>query len=745
MAPECTSLTSKEAGSGKDDIENVKLSKKLKEIFSNLKNLIKHADGGDAPKDEDPDDLAKETKDLVKPRVAQILRLSKPEWPWLLVGVLCMLLSLMCDLLKVAVYCSALDTIIVSRNKLDDDSQATPTRGMLSMNLVGLSLSQLMYIHLSLECSQHFFSQVGEFLYEITGERATSRVRRDLLRAILSQEIGLFDRRKSGEFVSRLGTDVEALRSAISTQLASFIFNSFKIALACWGTFYMFTSAFEDKPDDNECGFLDKMSNAAGSLLGFENVENCASRFDNATLDGIQVEEVNGTFLMGMMIFACFTLVFTLNWYKTAISKATAEYQDWVAKAASVAQESIGALRTVRSFAAEQYQVNNYTSLVGTPGRCGPCSPYATGSALDVSVQRTWVKTFGEGILKLMGGIFQLSFSYFGFESVSDNSIKPGELIGAMMYSLRALSASAELLDGFSEIAAATGASARIFELINRSPRTAGGTLQPELHGALRFEDVTFEYPTRPDVKILQKLTLDIPQGGTTAIVGESGAGKSTILELIGRFYEVKSGSGCVRFDGHDVLELDPLWLRKHIAMVRQEPVMFGMTIRENIAYARAVAGGPDVSDEEIVAASRQAHAHDFVSAFPEGYDTLVGERGIRLSGGQKQRLALARAIIANPRVLLLDEATSALDATSEVLVQEALARLMVGRTVLMVAHRLSTVRDADQIVMLQSGAVLDVGPHETLLKRCGAYRTLVEKQLEGNDKEEHGGGGGAL
>jgi len=274
-------------------------------------------------------------------------------------------------------------------------------------------------------------------------------------------------------------------------------------------------------------------------------------------------------------------------------------------------------------------------------------------------------------------------------------------------------------------------------------------------NGALRFENVSFSYPTRPDVPVLKCLTIEVPQGMTTAIVGASGSGKSTMLELVARFYEVTgvrtkpgesndrdiesesesecgSGGGCGRvlFDGHDVLDLDPTWLRRHVAMVRQEPVMFGMTIRENIAYACAAAGR-DVSNAEVIAAAKRAHAHEFISQFPEGYETLVGERGIRLSGGQKQRLAIARAILVDPKVLLLDEATSALDATSEVLVQEALSHFMQGRTVMMVAHRLSTVRDADQIVMLEAGTVVDVGTHDVLLARCEPYRTLVKKQLE--------------
>lgn len=249
--------------------------------------------------------------------------------------------------------------------------------------------------------------------------------------------------------------------------------------------------------------------------------------------------------------------------------------------------------------------------------------------------------------------------------------------------------------------------------------------------GAIAFNNVSFAYPSRPDVPVLTNLTLDIPVNATYAFVGSSGAGKSTVLALLERFYDASSGT--ITVDGVDLKALDPRYLRRHVALVAQEPVLFAMTVAQNIAYGYAAArGNPDASPTraEVQAAAEAAFAHEFILSFPEGYDTLVGERGVRLSGGQKQRIAIARALLVDPRVLLLDEATSALDAESEHLVQKAINALMQSRTTLVVAHRLSTVRSADQIVVIADHAVSAVGTHDVLMQTSAIYADLVKRQL---------------
>jgi len=686
------------SGEKKDDLRLEEYNNSVGDAGATVVELQVPDEEGDEERN-DPDDLAKDTSSLPKPGCMEVLAISRPEWPWLIVGVLFTFIALACDMAKVVVYSTAFDTVVVARSATDD-AKGTPE----------YSLTDLMAAHLILEGVQHAFGQISFLLYELTGERSMARLRHDLFGAILAQEIGLFDRRKSGEFVSRLGTDVATIRGAVSHELAGFLYNFLKFFISIFLFNYMTRDAFRGSSKPPQV---------------------------NAT-SGAPVEAVD-PWLRHTLIGGSSTIWWiTFFWFTRAIAKVSAKYQDVVAKVASLAQEAIGSLRTVRSFAAEEHQCVLYTELAGVPSKCGPCSPCAEGSALAVGVQRTWIRFLGEGLLKSMPGVFLISLNYWGFEGVSHGAMKPGELIGAMIYTLHFAGALVAMITGYGRMVEARGASARIFELLHREPRTMGGQMRPELRGTLHFEDVSFQYPTRPDVTVLRNVSLDVPQGMTTAIVGASGAGKSTLLELVMRFYELKENSGSVRYDNHNLLDLDPVWLRRHIAMVQQEPVLFAMTIRENIAYSQAAAGQPDVKEEAIIAASQQAHAHEFVSAFPDGYNTLVGERGVRLSGGQKQRIALARAILVDPQVLLLDEATSALDATSEVLVQQALDQMMIGRTVMMVAHRLSTVRNADQIVMLQKGAIEDIGTHEELLTKCAAYRTLVSRQLEPADAPLH-------
>lgn len=322
-------------------------------------------------------------------------------------------------------------------------------------------------------------------------------------------------------------------------------------------------------------------------------------------------------------------------------------------------------------------------------------------------------------------------------------------------------------------VLAARGASARLFEILEREEKIplSGGVRPKQLSGDVALEGVTFSYPSRSDIKVLRDYTLNVPANSTAALVGSSGSGKSTVIALLARFYDAEGGQ--IMIDGVDIKDLDPLWLHDNIALVLQEvsrwsnansnppllpspppppppplpphipdassthqPVLFGMSVKDNIVYGL----NRGVTDDEVVEACKKANAHDFVEGFPEKYATMVGERGMRLSGGQKQRLAIARALLVNPRILLLDEATSALDAESEHVVQDAIDKLMVGRTTIVVAHRLSTVRNADKIVVFDQGTCVDEGTHDELMGRCEKYVDLVQRQTDagaaGGEKE---------
>lgn len=274
------------------------------------------------------------------------------------------------------------------------------------------------------------------------------------------------------------------------------------------------------------------------------------------------------------------------------------------------------------------------------------------------------------------------------------------------------------------DISKAKTAANSIFALLDRPSKidssSSGATLK-EVKGHIQFHHVSFSYPTRPSVQIFQDFCLSVKPGQTVALVGESGSGKSTVISLVERFYDPDLGH--VLLDGVDIRKLRLKWLRQQIGLVSQDPALFNVSIRDNITYGTE----GYVPDDEVSAAARAANAHSFVGTLPEGYDTLAGERGRQLSGGQKQRVAIARAILKNPKILLLDEATSALDCESEQLVQEALERIMKNRSTIVVAHRLSTVRNADVIAFLSDGKIIEMGTHDTLTRGDGSYASLVK------------------
>eukprot|EP01088_Endostelium_zonatum_P008115 TRINITY_DN2070_c0_g1_i1.p2 TRINITY_DN2070_c0_g1~~TRINITY_DN2070_c0_g1_i1.p2 ORF type:complete len:319 (+),score=104.59 TRINITY_DN2070_c0_g1_i1:1159-2115(+) len=279
----------------------------------------------------------------------------------------------------------------------------------------------------------------------------------------------------------------------------------------------------------------------------------------------------------------------------------------------------------------------------------------------------------------------------------------------------------------------AVGASTRVFQLLDRNPQVKynqGTKLnKTQLKGKIELENVSFSYPTRPNSQVLSNFNLTLSPGECVALVGHSGGGKSTVVSLIEQFYYPTQGK--ILIDGRDLMSINTKHWRRNVGLVAQEPSLFAVTIKDNILYGlESRKKQALVTQSEIEQVAKQANAHDFISRLENGYDTLVGERGIQLSGGQKQRIAIARALLKDPKVLLLDEATSALDAESEWLVQEALERLMVGRTVLVIAHRLSTVKRANRVVVVESGTVVEAGTHEELIEKDGVYKKLVRRQL---------------
>jgi len=393
-----------------------------------------------------------------------------------------------------------------------------------------------------------------------------------------------------------------------------------------------------------------------------------------------------------------------------SLRRISTRIQDELASVTTVVDEVFQGIREVKSFVRERYEIGRYNQ--------------ALSRAFRAALSLLRVRSLFGPLAAFMGFGGIALVLWFGGREVLEDRLTGGELIAFLIYGLTVAGSLGALVGLYTQFQEALGATRRVFQILDEQPNIVDApdaAVLEDADGRITFENVRFTYDGRRDV--LRGVTLDIAAGEIIALVGPSGAGKSTMFNLIPRFYDVTEGRLCV--DGHDVRALTQASLRAHIGIVPQETLLFGGTIRENIRYGRL-----DASEAEIIAAAQAANAHDFIAEMPDGYDTIVGERGVRLSGGQRQRVAIARAILKDPRILLLDEATSSLDSESERLVQDALERLMQGRTTVIIAHRLSTTKIAHRIAVLDQGEIVELGTHDELMRRDGLYAKLYSMQF---------------
>lgn len=524
-------------------------------------------------------------------------------------------------------------------------------------------LNQLTVALLGLFAIQAVLGFGGSYLMEWTGERVVTDLRRRLYEHLHSLGFRFFADQRTGEITSRLTNDVSKVQSAATSDLA----DTLRLGLTLVGS--------------------------VAIMLGLN-------------------------WRLSLVIFAVVPVVaYAMRRFGAVVRQLSRTIQDRLAETTAVAEEAIAAVRVVKAFAREPYEVGRYGDAVEALFR--------------TARRRAWIVALFWSGVGFGFSVALVVIFWFGGREVLADRLTAGALVAFIVYAMniaRSVSGAGRLYTSFQS---AAGASERLFELLDTESEIVEKLdVRPlgEVRGEVVLDGVSFAYADGQPV--LRDVSLRAAPGETVALVGPSGAGKTTLLHLIPRFYDPDRGA--VRVDGVDLRDATVRSVREAVALVAQDVQLFGVTLRENIRYGRL-----DATDAEVEAAARAAHADAFIEAFPEGYDTPVGERGVKLSGGQRQRIAIARALLKDPPILLLDEATSALDAASEAHVQAALAELMVGRTSFVIAHRLATVRDADRIVVLDGGRVVETGTHAELVAAGGLYADLAARQFAaGGDLE---------
>uniref|UniRef100_A0A665UJT8 ATP-binding cassette, sub-family B (MDR/TAP), member 4 n=1 Tax=Echeneis naucrates TaxID=173247 RepID=A0A665UJT8_ECHNA len=496
-------------------------------------------------------------------------------------------------------------------------------------------------------------------LWTLAAGRQVKRIRKLFFHRIMQQDIGWFDVNETGELNTRLTDDVYKIQEGIGDKAGMLI-----------QAFTTFISSF---------------------IIGF----------------------IKGWKLTLVILAVSPALGISAALFSKVLASFTTKEQTAYAKAGAVAEEVLSSIRTVFAFSGQDREINRYNTNLEDAKRMGIKKALSANIAMGFTFLMIYLS-------------YALAF-WYGSTLVLNNEYTIGTVLTVFFVVLIGAFTVGQTSPNIQTFASALGAAYKVYSIIDHEPAidsySKAGYKPDNIKGNIEFKRIHFTYPSRTDSKILDDMSLSVRSGQTTALVGSSGCGKSTTIQLLQRFYDPQEGSVCI--DGHDIRSLNIRYLREMIGVVSQEPILFATTIAENIRYGR-----PDVTQQEIEQAAREANAYDFIMNLPDKFETEVGDRGTQMSGGQKQRIAIARALVRNPKILLLDEATSALDAESETIVQAALDKVRLGRTTIVVAHRLSTIRNADLIAGFQKGKVVELGTHSELMEKQGVYHTLVTMQV---------------
>lgn len=491
------------------------------------------------------------------------------------------------------------------------------------------------------------------------GERVVADIRKAVFGRVIRLSPGFFERIMTGEILSRITTDTTLIQSVIGSSLSLALRNAMILA------------------------------------------------------GGLAMLAVTSVKLMGFVLLIVPVMLLPIIVFGRRLRRLSRANQDWIAASSGAASESLLAAQTVQAYTHEARSAARFDGV--------------TEQSYDVALARIRTRAVMTAIVIFLIFAGVIGVLWVGARDVREGAMTAGQLVQFVIYSILVASSSGALSEIWGELQRAAGATERLAELLTAEDALSDPpqpvALPRPAKGRIALEGVTFHYPTRPDVSALEGVDLLIQPGETVALVGPSGAGKTTVIQLIQRFWDPLSGR--ITLDGIDLRDMRRDDFRQELALVPQDPMIFAASARENIRL-----GAPEASDAQIEAAARAAHAHDFISALPQGYDTPLGERGVMLSGGQRQRIAIARAILRDAPVLLLDEATSALDAESEALVQAAVSRLAEGRTTIVIAHRLATVKKADRIVVFEHGRIVAQGTHRQLVEQDGLYARLARMQF---------------